>query len=159
LLQQRNTAYLSLLREIGAVSAKLDRQQRQFLFEQVTISLLFDARPTQAALQLAQALEEKDASMTWKFLDAALETLSQLEKEILLAERPPFEKWYRPTWIRRQESEYNVHRPYEQLRAFIACGGKKSPIVERVKKGHNIDASKVWASFLEESEKLPDKLL
>ena len=35
------------------------------------------------------------------------------------AERPPFEKWYRRSWIRDDNSPYNVHRSYQRTLAFL----------------------------------------
>ena len=51
--------------------------------------------------------------------------LEELEVEIERAEHPPFELWYRKTWIRRETRPLNVHRPYEQLRAFLSSGGRE----------------------------------
>ena len=36
-------------------------------------------------------------------------------------ERPPFERWYRKTWIRNDDSPYNLHRSYERTLAFLAA--------------------------------------
>ncbi len=57
---------------------------------------------------------------------AAIKPLEQLEVEILRAEHPPFEKWCRKTWIRRDTSNDNLHRPYEKLRAFLSSGGTEA---------------------------------
>ncbi len=62
----------------------------------------------------------------WKMCRAAIKPLEQLEVEILRAEHPPFEKWYRQTWIRRDTSNYNLHRAYEKLRAFLSSGGTEA---------------------------------
>lgn len=157
--RKRHASYQEVFALANNVSEKLNRQQSEFLFEQVCLGLLFDARPVEAALMLAEAIKEADADTMWGRINAAYAVMAKLENEISRAERPPFENWYRPTWIKRQESPYNVHRPYDQLRAFIACGGKQSPIVTPLKKGHNIDAAKVWAEFLEKMEKLSNKTL
>jgi len=60
----------------------------------------------------------------WSSAEAALVPLEELENEIRRAERPPFENWYRKTWIRREMTSFNVHRPFEQLRLFLSRGGR-----------------------------------
>ena len=48
-----------------------------------------------------------------------IDDLKALEAEIRRAERPPFENWYRKSWIRNDDSPYNVHRSYERTLAFV----------------------------------------
>ena len=101
----------------------MDRQQRQFFFEHVELPMLIDRRGAEAAILLIRAMSEPDDKAAWALVQSAMAPLEQLEIEILRAERPPFEGWYRKTWIRHEESGLNIHRPYEDLRAFIATGG------------------------------------
>jgi len=54
-----------------------------------------------------------------KLAFSAMEDLKTLEVEIKRAERPPFELWYRKTWIRNDDSPYNLHRSYERTQAFL----------------------------------------
>ena len=56
---------------------------------------------------------------------AAIGDVEQLELDILRAEHPPFEHWYRETWIRREPKLWNVHRPYEEMRTFLSTDGKQ----------------------------------
>lgn len=133
---------------------RLDRPARQFLFEQVTLGLLCNACTLQSALLLARALSATGEKETWDKVIAAIGPLEQLETAILKAERPPFEKWYRETWIRTYDSPINLHRSYSQLRAFIAAEGKTSPVKPSVRQGHNIPQAKLWTRFLEEMNQL-----
>jgi hypothetical protein len=49
----------------------------------------------------------------------AFNELKKLEEEIGRAERPPFERWYRTTWVRNEDSPYNGHRSYGRLLSFL----------------------------------------
>ena len=91
-----------------------DLELHQFFFDHVVLPMRFDQRPSEAAVALRGAEKEK-----------AMAALEQLEVEILRAEHPPFEHWYRETWIRRGPKQWNVHRPYEELRLFMSTGGKR----------------------------------
>jgi len=97
--------------------------QQQFFFDSLMLPLLFDYRPTQAALKLCDAMNEADDARAFKLCDEAMKPLEQLEVEILRAEHPPFENWYRKTWIRRETKNWNVHRSFEELRMFLATRG------------------------------------
>jgi hypothetical protein len=59
----------------------------------------------------------------WLLIWQARVPLEQLEIELLRAEYPPFDHWYRETWIRAELRRFNPHRSYSQLRAFIASEG------------------------------------
>jgi hypothetical protein len=131
-------------------ASALERPAAQFLFEQLTLGLLWSACTLECASILARALAAPSESKTWDLIEAAGKPLEKLELAILRAERPPFEKWYRETWIRNQRSRLNLHRPYNQLRAFMAANGKVSPVTPVVKKGHNIPGAQRWTRFLED---------
>jgi hypothetical protein len=45
--------------------------------------------------------------------------LELLEAEFARGEYPPFDRWYRESWIRSTFSNNNRHRAYNQLRDFI----------------------------------------
>jgi hypothetical protein len=94
--------------------AKLPWPQSQFFFDHVVLPVRFEQRPFEAAALFAKGEREK-----------AIEPLEKLETEILRAEHPPFEHWYRETWIRRGPKQWNVHRPYEEMRLYLSTGGKK----------------------------------
>ena len=92
----------------------MSADRRQFFFEHVQFPLLVDWRQTTAAFKLWQAAAESDPAARRRLCLLALDDLQKLEDEIGRAERPPFENWYRPTWIRNNDSPYNVHRSYQR---------------------------------------------
>jgi hypothetical protein len=153
-LKSRNEKYEAAFNTINQVHAALDRQQKQFFFEHVELGLRVDQRPTQAALILLKALAEPDDAKAWNIIAEAVVPLEQLEVEILRAERPPFDKWYQPTWIKTPYSPFNIHRSYTQIREFITDGGTESPINRKTVIGHNIDGARLWARYLEDSERI-----
>jgi hypothetical protein len=83
--------------------------------------MLIDWRQTAAAIKLSRAAASSDAANVRKLSLAAFDDLETLEKEIRRAERPPFEQWYRRTWIRNDDSPYNLHRSYERTQAFLVA--------------------------------------
>lgn len=93
--------------------------RRQYFYEHVSFPLLIDWRQTTAAIKLIKAAAEPDAEAVRKLCFSAFDDLKTLEDEIRRAERPPFENWYRKTWIRNDESPYNLHRSYEHVRTFL----------------------------------------
>lgn len=125
MLERREREYRGAMATIEKARTHMSRAQQQFFFDNVTLGLLIDWRPTQAALALANALREPDPARAWSLSEAARIPLDALEMEILRAEWPPFEGWYRKTWIRRETRPSNVHRSYEQLRVFLSSGGTR----------------------------------
>jgi len=154
LLKSRNEKYKSILSLISGASQKMNKEQKQFFFENVELPLLMDFRPTQSSLILLTALSENDKLKAIGLAEKAMKPLEQLELDVLRAERKPFEKWYRETWIRSRSSSLNVHRSYNQLSDFIASGGRISPIKPNEKTGHRIKDAKAWSKFLDEMETL-----
>ncbi len=118
-LKKRNADYERAMKVISKASRRMNRQQRQYFFENITLGLLIDYRPTQAALKLQAALAEPDREKALDQIEAALSPLSDLEIEILRAERPPFEQWYRETWARPKGSPFDLHRSYQDVRALL----------------------------------------
>jgi hypothetical protein len=120
-LDQRSAAYDALLKTVDTASGKLGAEQRQYFYEHVAFPLLVDDRQTKAAIKLYRALGEADAAAAKRWALLALGDLTQLEDDIRRAERPPFENWYRKTWIRNDDSPYNVHRSYQRTLAFLVA--------------------------------------
>lgn len=118
-LRQRDTAYQEVLKTAAAASARMTPDRQQYFYEHVTFPLLIDSRQTTAAIKLIQAAGESDPAVERKLCLQAFEDLKTLEEEIHRAERLPFENWYRKTWIRSDDSPYNVHRSYEHVKAFL----------------------------------------
>jgi hypothetical protein len=107
-----------------AAERTMDRRQTMFFRNHVMLPLCFDYRPTGAALTLLSAVEEPKSDAAMADMLVAMDELQFLELEILRAEAPPFEGWYRKTWIRRETRPANVHRPFEELRAFLGSDGQ-----------------------------------
>jgi hypothetical protein len=124
-LQERAKRYEQALKLVDAASAKMDRAQQQFFADHM-LPLRATARHTQAAVLLVQAMAEKDRAKAWALCEQAMKPLKQLEQDISDAEHPPFEHWYRATFIRHEHTGLNMHKPYLALRAFLASGGTDS---------------------------------
>lgn len=153
-LKQRNKNYHIALAQITEINFKLNREQKQFLYEHIEFGLRIDQRPTEAAILLLKALNEPNNTKAWDLIAEAAIPLEKLEIEILRAERPPFEKWYIPTWARHVVTPLNVHRSYTQLREFITTQGVESPIKTKTAIGHNLEGAKLWNHLLEEGAKI-----
>jgi hypothetical protein len=118
-LEERDIVYQRVLKTAASASAKMTPEQRQYFYEHVTFPLLIDWRQTTAAIKLIKAVGDPDPDAVRKSCFAAFGDLKTLEEEIRQAERPPFENWYRKTWIRSDNSPYNLHRSYEHTRTFL----------------------------------------
>jgi hypothetical protein len=118
-LRQRDAAYQAVLKTAANASAHMTPDRQQYFFEHVTFPLLIDWRQTTAAIKLIQAAGEPDQATALKLCLEAFDDLKKLEAETHRAERSPFENWFRKTWIRSDESPYNIHRSYEHLLAFL----------------------------------------
>lgn len=153
-LQNRNDKYAAAFKRIELLLPQLDREQKQFFFEHVELGLRIDQRPGQSALILLKALAEPNDARAWDIVATAMLPLEKLEVEILRAERPPFDKWYIPTWIRTPVAPFNIHRSYQQLREFITINGIETPIKPRMTFGHNIEGARLWSDFIEESARI-----
>jgi hypothetical protein len=153
-LKSRNEKYNLAFKNIDTFFPKLKGTQKQFFFEHIVFGLRVDQRPTQAALILLKALAEPNDAKAWDLIAEAAVPLEKLEVDILRAERPPFDKWYIPTWIKTNIAPFNIHRSYTQLREFITNNGTESPIKARVAIGHNIEGAKLWTKYLEEADKI-----
>jgi hypothetical protein len=123
-LKKRQQRYQEALKVIERASSRMNREQQQFFHENI-LPLIITALHTDAAILLIEAMAEPDDAKASAMCQAAMKPLEQLEVEILRAERPPFEEWYRPTFIRHQHTGLNPHRPYWALRAFLTSDGKK----------------------------------
>lgn len=157
MLKSRDKQYHAVESLINRCEENMTPEQTQYFFEHARLGFSFDWRPTQAALLLYQALQENDRDKAWAYIHEALKPLEQLELEILQAERPPFDKWYRESWIRGKLSALNVHRSHDLVRAFISSGGRVAQPPKR--NGHdNLEQSRIWCDFIEASEKLNDPL-
>ena len=127
-LRKRELMYEYAFEIIASALNKMSEKQKQFFFENVILGLLMDRRPTQAALELNEALNEVDLQKAWQMCEQAIIPLEMLEDEILRAERSPFERWYGVTEA-RQIFRYNEdfplrragspHGSYANLKGFL----------------------------------------
>jgi hypothetical protein len=120
-LLARATAYDDLFRVVDMAAGRLTGDRAQFFFEHVRFPLLIDSRQTAAAVKLRKAVAETDPAATRRWTLQAFEDLKALEDDVRRAERPPFENWYRKTWIRDDNSPYNVHRAYQRTLSFLVA--------------------------------------
>jgi len=118
-LEKRDADYQAVLKTIASASARMSPDRQQYFYEHVTFPLLVDSRQTSAALKLIAATTATDDASVRTLCFSAFDDLKRLEDDIRRAERPPFEQWYRKSWIRNDESPYNVHRSYEHTLAFM----------------------------------------
>jgi len=118
-LRERDTAYRAVFQIADGASARMSPDRQQYFFEHVTFPLLIDWRQTTAAIKLIQAAVEPEQATVRKLCLEAFDDLKRLEAEIHRAGRSPFEGWYRKTWIRSDESPYNIHRSYEHLLTLL----------------------------------------
>ncbi|HXY69911.1 MAG TPA: glycosyl hydrolase 115 family protein, partial [Gemmatimonadales bacterium] len=125
LLRSRAPLLDSALAAEARAEAQMTPDQAQYFHENVALGLLIDDRQTHAALSLADALAAPDTAQLWRLAWQARPPLESLENELLWAEHPPFERWYHETWIRSTYSPNNPHRPYVQVRAFLASHGRE----------------------------------
>ncbi len=124
LLRSRLPQLQSALVQEKQAEAQMTPDQAQYFHENVALGLLIDARQTEAALKLADALAAPDTTQMWQLAWQAKAPLESLEDEMLWAEHPPFDRWYHETWIRSTFSANNPHRPYVELRAFLTSRGR-----------------------------------
>jgi hypothetical protein len=152
-LRQRDIAYQEAFRSISKATGQMGWGANRFFFEHVTLGLLLDSCPVACALALSRALRAPDTIKAWREVTDAMEPLVRLENAIRTAEHPPFEQWYRESWIRKRFSRYNVHYAFELMRTFITAEGLSLPSPSPPT-GHAIAQAKVWTRFLEATEDL-----
>jgi hypothetical protein len=124
-LREREARYEQAMKVVDRAAAKMDRAQQQF-FSDHMLPLRATWRHTQAALLLVQAMAEKNRDKAWAMCQQAMKPLEDLETDIARAEHPPFDHWYRATFIRHEHTGLNMHKPYLALRAFLSSGGTDS---------------------------------
>ena len=118
-LESRLARYAEAFELAESAKQEMDSAQRRFFDENVTLGLLIDYYPTKAAYVLNEAFgtyPDEDAIAKAK---EALAILGELEVALEKAERPPFENWYHPTWIRRVDSQTNPHYSYLKLKNYL----------------------------------------
>lgn len=130
-LLERQKRYQKVFKLIEQARAKMNRQQRQFFFDHLELPLLITGKQTDAAVILVRAMDEPDRAKVWTMCQEAMKPLEELEVDISRAEHPPFEAWYRDTFIRHPLTGLNPHKPYYALRAFLSSGGTQKVHIPR----------------------------
>jgi len=123
LLQERAKRQDEAFAQLETAKQHLSLSQLRFFSTDVELGLQIDRRHCQAALKLFEALEAQTPAQMWRCVFEARSALEQLEVELLRGEYPPFDLWYHETWLRESYFVTNPHRPYTELRAFIANEG------------------------------------
>jgi len=130
-MQSRNRQLEQALAAESQAENGMSLSEQRFFSVDVALGLQVAQRQTQAALKLEEALRAPDAAQMWQLVREARGSLEQLETELAWAEYPPFDRWYQESWIRTTLSPNNPHRPYIQLRGFIASEGRGRPLRAR----------------------------
>ena len=120
-LETRSADFEAVIRIAELAGERMSEEQWPFFLDQVVLPLRIDSRQTTAAIRLHRALAENDPAAVRRWSVLAFDAVRALEDEIEYAERPPFEKWYRKSWIRDDNSPYNVHRSYQRLLSFLVA--------------------------------------
>ena len=131
LMESRNRQLQEALAAEARMENGMPLSRQRFFSVDVGLGLQVAQRQTEAALKLQEALRSPDAARMWQLVREARTSLEQLETELARAEYPPFDRWYQESWIRTTLSASNPHRPYIQVRAFIASEGRGSPLRAR----------------------------
>ncbi|MFK7863815.1 MAG: glycosyl hydrolase 115 family protein [Pseudohongiellaceae bacterium] len=118
-LSARLESYDTAFESYQQANGNMNDQQQRFFFENVKLGLLMDYRPTKAASYLNEALRKYPDEEALRYVSMALDELEILESELRKAERPPFENWYRDTWIRRSDSRTNPHYSYYRVKEYL----------------------------------------
>lgn len=126
LLQSQNQKLKRALEAESRAEQGMTMSERRFFSIDVGLGLETAQRQTQAAIDLNEALHAPDATTMWRSVLDARTSLEKLETVFARGEYPPFDRWYHESWIRSDLSDNNPHRPYEQVRAFIASEGHGS---------------------------------
>lgn len=128
LMHTRNAQLQEALAAETRAENGMSLSEQRFFSTDVALGLEVAQRQTDAALKLDEALRAPDAARMWQLVREARTPLEQLEIELERGEYPPFDRWYQESWIRTSMSPQNPHRPYIQLRAFIASEGRGEPL-------------------------------
>ena len=123
LLETRRRQLDDALAAQARAAKQMTLSEQRFFSIDVGIGLETAARQTEAALKLNEALRAPDAAHMWPLVLEARAALEQLETVFERGEYPPFDRWYHESWIRSALSFNNPHRPYKEVRAFIASEG------------------------------------
>ncbi|QBG47009.1 hypothetical protein EGM51_06225 [Verrucomicrobia bacterium S94] len=117
-MKTRASVYEKTLASAREAQSKMNAQEARFFYEHVIFPLLIDYRPTKAAEYVWQSTWSWPQDRIFALINQAEEQLQLLEDEVDQAERPPFQDWYKDTWIRRYDSYTNVHYSNYRMQDF-----------------------------------------
>jgi hypothetical protein len=103
--------------------SKMNASEQRFFSVDADLGLEIARAHTEAALRLEEALRATNRARMWQLVRDARDSLEVMETALRRAEYPPFDRWYSESWIRLRLSPFNPHRPYIQVRAFLASEG------------------------------------
>lgn len=99
-LEARRKSQADLKARIDEAAKQIPFPEAQrFFFENLGLAADIDRLPTEAAIDLVNAMSEPDRDRSYSLCLQALVPLDTLETELRRAERWPFEGWYGPSWI------------------------------------------------------------
>jgi hypothetical protein len=127
-LESRGRRLAEALAAAERAKQEMSPAARQYFSENAELGLRVAERQNRAARKLDAALRAPDAARMWRLAEEARAPLEELETELHWAEHPPFDGWYRETWIRSRFSRNNPHRAYEDLRLFLTSRGRDKPV-------------------------------
>lgn len=128
LLQSRGPKLADALAAAEQAKKQMSREQQQYFRENAELGFQIAERQNRAARKLAEALQAHDDGEMWRLAEEARAPLEQLEMEMHWDEHPPFDTWYRESWIRSEYSRNNPHRAYNELRGFLTSQGQNRPV-------------------------------
>jgi hypothetical protein len=128
LLESRGPKLAEALAAAEQAKKQMSREQQQYFTENAELGFQIAERQNRAARKLAAALQAPDDAQMWRLAEEARTPLEQLEMEMHWAEHPPFDTWYRESWIRSEYSRNNPHRAYNELRGFLTSQGRNRPV-------------------------------
>jgi hypothetical protein len=122
-LQSRSRQLQQALAAVSLAQTKMNASEQRFFSVDTDLGLEIARAHTDAALRLDEALRATDRTRMWQLIRQARDSLEVMETILRRAEYPPFDRWYSESWIRFRLSPFNPHRPYIQVRAFLASEG------------------------------------
>jgi hypothetical protein len=105
MLEARAEASRKYRWELERIQGTIGRSQPEksrFFFENIELPASIDRLNTLAAIALVKAMSELSRTRALALCQTAMNHLNDLHSHLKRAERPPFEGWYGPTWIRER---------------------------------------------------------
>lgn len=134
-MKARADEYEKALTTARKAQSAMNKEQARFFYDNTIFPMLIDYRPTKAAEYVWRSVWIWPQSKMLDLVQQAEDELLLLEQEIKEAEYPPFDNWYKDTWIRRYDSLANVHYSYYRMQDFRErYNNRYAPYKHRYKK-------------------------